>query len=355
MRHAMRSIGVVASCAVLISAAAASGQDWPQWLGPNRDGKASDFAAPATWPKALTQKWKAKVGLGDATPALVGDKLYVFTRQGDDEVLLCLNAADGKEIWRNKYAAKAPSGPSARQHAGPRSSPVVADGKVITLGVDGMVSCVDATSGEKIWRKNDFPGQVPMFFTSMSPLVVDRLAILQLGGGSDGTFVAYDLASGEQKWKWTGDGATYASPVLMTVDGMKVIFGQTTKRIVALGAADGKLLWQVPFAPPGRMAYNAITPIVHEQTLIYSGQNRGFKAVKFAKKDDGIEATEVWSNPDLGPKFSTPVLKDGLLFGLSDKGKFFCVDAKTGKTAWTDAQATEPTARSWMRARSSSR
>ena len=175
-----------------------------------------------------------------------------------------------------------------------------------------------------------------MFFTSMSPLVVDRLVILQLGGGRDGTFVAYDLATGEQKWKWTGDGATYASPVLMTVDGTKVIFGQTDKRVVALGAADGTLLWQVPFVG-GRMAYNDITPIVDGQTLIYTGQGRGIKAVKFAKKGDGIEATQVWSNPDLGPKFSTPVLKDGLLFGLSDKGKFFCVDAKTGKTAWTDS------------------
>ncbi|MGO9112293.1 MAG: PQQ-binding-like beta-propeller repeat protein [Thermoguttaceae bacterium] len=336
MRHAMRLIGVLASGSVLISTAAAFGQDWPQWRGPNRDGKASGFTAPETWPKALTQKWKTTVGVGDATPALVGDKLYVFTRQGDDEVLLCLNAADGKELWQNKYAAKAVSGPSAGQHSGPRSTPVVADGKVVTLGATGVVSCVDADSNKLVWRKNEFPGKWPTFYTSMSPLVVDGMAILQLGGGSDGTFVAYDLASGEQKWKWAGDGATYASPELMTVDGTKLIVGQTDKRMVALGAADGKLLWQVPFAPKGRMGYNAVTPIVDGQTLIYSGQDRGIKAMKFEKKGDGVEATQVWSNPDLGSKFSTPVLKDGLIFGLSDKGKFFCIDAKTGKTAWTD-------------------
>jgi len=145
-----------------------------------------------------------------------------------------------------------------------------------------------------------------------------------------------DLADGTQKWKWAGDGATYASPVLMTVDGIKLIVAQTDKRMIALGAADGKLLWEVPFAPTG-MAYNAITPIADGQTLIYSGQKRGIKAVKFAKKGDGVAATELWSNPQLGSQFSTPVLENGLIFGLSDGGNFFCIDAKTGKTAWTDA------------------
>lgn len=110
MRRAMRSIGVVAGCAVFINAVAAFGQDWPQWRGPNRDGKAAGFVAPQTWPKALTEKWKVTVGQGDATPALVGDRIYVFARQGDDEVLLCLDAADGKEILRDKYAAEPVTG-----------------------------------------------------------------------------------------------------------------------------------------------------------------------------------------------------------------------------------------------------
>lgn len=109
----------------------------------------------------------------------------------------------------------------------------------------------------------------------------------------------------------------------------------TEKSVVGLGVADGKLLWQVPFAVQG-MAYNAATPIVDGDTVIYTGQNRGTKAVKIEKQGDAFVATPLWSNPDVGVQFNTPVLKDGLLYGLSDKGVFFCLDAKTGKTDWVD-------------------
>ena len=93
---------VLAGCAILVLAGAALAQDWPQWRGPARDGKAGGFAAPAQWPTELTRKWQTTVGLGCSTPALVGEKLYVFARRGDDEVVLCLNAADGLEVWKEE-------------------------------------------------------------------------------------------------------------------------------------------------------------------------------------------------------------------------------------------------------------
>jgi outer membrane protein assembly factor BamB len=291
------------------------------------------FTAPQTWPKALAQKWKTTVGLADATPALVGDKLFVFARQGSDEVILCLDAGSGKELWQNKYAAEAASGPSG-SHPGPRSSPTVADGKVVTLGVSGVVSCVDAADGKTLWRNEKYK-DVPRFYTSMSPIVVDGMAVVQLGGSGDGTTVAFDLASGETKWKWTGAGPGYASPVLMTVEGVKQIVTLTDKSVVGLDAAGGKVLWQKPFAPSGR-GNNAATPIVDGQTVIFTGDGRGTKAVKVEKEGDGFTAKQIWSNAKLGTGFNTPVLKDGLLFGMSDRGNFFCIDAKTGKAAWTD-------------------
>jgi len=335
MKEGNRKIVGLAVCVVVIIASCGLAQDWPQWRGLNRDGKVSGFAAPKKWPKEFTQKWKVTVGQGDSTPALVGDKLYVFTLQDGNEVTLCLNASDGKEVWRDKYAAQAVTGAAAR-HPGPRSSPAVADGKVVTLGVAGVLSCLDAGTGKVVWRKDPFPAVVPKFFTAMSPIIVDGMVIAHLGGQGNGAIIAYDLAGGNEKWRWAGEGPEYASPALLTVAGTKQVVTLAEKSIVAVGVADGKLLWQLPFAPAMR-AYNAATPIIDGKKVIYTGAGRGTRAVKIEKEADGFAAKELWSNPDVAPQFNTPVLKDGLLFGLSNQGNLFCINAQTGQTAWTDA------------------
>src|SRR5205085_9021112 len=111
MRTANRTGCVLVACVLLAGAGGVSAQDWPQWRGPNRDNKVTGFTAPATWPKQLTQQWKTTVGLGDASPVLVGDRVYVFTREGDDEAISCLDAASGKVVWQDKYAAQAETEP----------------------------------------------------------------------------------------------------------------------------------------------------------------------------------------------------------------------------------------------------
>ena len=334
MRNVNLPKALLVTCLFLIGTSPIFAQDWPQWRGPNRGGEVSGFTAPAKWPSALTQKWKITVGASNATPALVGDKLYVFTRQGDDEVTLCLNASNGKEIWRDQYPAHKITGP-ARQHSGPRSSPAVANGKVVTLGVAGVISCLNAETGKVLWRKNPYPKLVPKFFTSSSPIIVGAAAIAQLGNAGNGAIIAFDLATGTEKWKWDEEGTEYASPVLLTVDGTEQIVTLTDKSIVGVAVADGKLLWKLPFVAARRL-YNAATPIVQGQTVIYAGAGRGTKAVKIEKKGDKFIAKELWSNPDLAPQYNSPVLKDGLLFGLSKGDKLFCINAKDGSTAWID-------------------
>ena len=224
---------------------------------------------------------------------------------------------------------------TGRPASGAQGSPAVAEGKVVTLGADGVLSCLDAATGKELWRKDEFPGVVPKFFTGMSPIIVDGMAIAHLGGPGNGAMMAFDATSGNLKWKWDAEGPDYASPALMTAAGVKQLVTLTEKSLVGIALADGKLLWQVPFPIQG-MAYNAATPIVDGDTVIYTGQNRGTRAVKIEKQADGFAAKELWSNRELGVQFNTPVLKNGLIFGLSDKGVFFCLDAKTGKTDWTD-------------------
>ena len=226
-------------------------------------------------------------------------------------------------------------GPASR-HPGPRSSPAVAEGKVVTLGVGGVLSCIDAATGNLVWRKDPFPKVVPRFFTSSSPMIVKGMAIAHLGGPGNGAVIAFDLETGEEKWRWDAEGPDYASPVLMTVEGTKQIVTLTEKSVVGIGAADGALLWQIPFLPQ-RRAYNSSTPIIDGQTVIYMGAARGSKAVRIEKQAVGFSAEEVWSNPDIAPQFNTPVLKDGQLFGLSSDGNLFCLNAQTGQIAWTDA------------------
>jgi outer membrane protein assembly factor BamB len=319
-------IGLVASTLF------ASAQDWPQWRGPDRNGKAQ-FKAPASWPKELKQQWKKAVGPGDAAPALANGKLYVFTREGDSEVLRCLNAADGNEIWQEKYETGNVTG-AAGAHPGPRSTPAVGDGKVVTYGVRGVLSCFDAAKGTVLWRKDEIKGW-PNFFTASSPIIADGMAIAQVGGAQNGTIVAYDLASGNEKWKWAGDGAAYASPVLFKNGGVNAIVAVTDKEIVAVNQADGKLLWQSPWAGRGMGGYNASTPLIDGSTLIVAGGGRGAKAFKLEKKGDELAATELWSNPERSVVFNSPILKDGRIYGISDKHEFFCIDAKDGKSFWT--------------------
>ena len=323
---------VVSSCAVLLTALACHAQDWPQYLGPNREARAK-FTAPKTWPKELGAKWKVTVGDGVASPSLLGDRLYVFTREEGGEILRCLDAASGKEIWKSEKYDVLPATPPAQGFPGPRSSPTVADGKVVTLGLRGTLSCFDADKGTLLWRKEDFKGSFPRFFTSASPVVVDGLCIAPLGGGDNGGVIAYQLASGEEKWRWNGEGASYASPVLMTVGGTKLVVAEMDRRIIALGVKDGKLLWETPFVVPGR-GYNASTPVADGSTLIYGGSGRGFTAVKLIPEGDAIVAKELWKNTDNSVQFNTPVLKDGTLFALTANSDFVCI-GKDGKTAWS--------------------
>jgi outer membrane protein assembly factor BamB len=334
----MKKINLAISATVtliIISTTNSFSQDWPQWRGMNRDSKVTGFKAPAAWPAELKQAWKVTVGFSDATPVLSANKIYLNTRQGDQEVILCLDAATGKELWKNSYAAIAVTGPSASQHPGPRGTPAVSNGKIVTFGASGILSCLDASTGKLVWRKENPTNAFPAFFTGTSPLIVDGMCIIHLGKKDDGQVIAYDLNSGNEKWKWAGEGPSYSSPSVMTIDGKKLLIVITEKNIMALGLTDGKQLWQIA-TPVQQRFYNCVSPYIDGQNIYLSGQGTGTKAIRVEKSGNEYVTKELWSNTEVGAKWNTPVLKDGFLYGFTDQKRIYCLNAATGQTAWID-------------------
>ncbi|HEV7278743.1 MAG TPA: PQQ-binding-like beta-propeller repeat protein [Pirellulaceae bacterium] len=315
----------------LAMANGAFAQDWPQWRGPNRDARVSGFEAPETWPDLLKKEWSVTVGDGVASPALVGERLYVNYREDGKETARCLDAATGKEIWRFDVPAEARRGADGG-FPGPRATPAVADGKMAILGVHGTLRCLDAETGKLLWENAEFEGDIPRFATSSSPIVVDGLCVAQLGSEERGALVAFDLNTGEERWRLAGEAPAYASPALIALDGKQAIVTPTDRSLIAVDAASGKLLWKIDYLQ-GR--YNAASPIVEGDELVYAGPTRGLTAVSLVSKDEAIDAKELWKSPEATVQFNTPVKRENLIFGLSNAGQVFCVDAETGEMKWT--------------------
>lgn len=331
-------------------------QDWPQWRGPNRDAHVTGFQPPSAWPGELKQQWKVNVGEGVATPALVGNRLFVFSREEGQEVLRCLDAETGRELWQDRYESLGATGP-AQSFSGPRSSPAVAAGKVVTVGVRGVISCLDAATGKVLWRKDDFKAW-PNFFVSSSPLIADGLCLAQLGGRDNGALVAYDLATGGEKWRCPGTPA-YASPVLVRVDGTAVVMVQTESGLQAVALADGRKLWEAaPPSPPdsgggeaggpgrrgpggrgGGRDYRATTPAVAGDLVVVLGQSA--QAWRLGRAGEELQVTSAWTNPDKPCSFASPLILDGLIFGLSGANDLFCLDRTDGRLLWS-APVTPP-------------
>jgi len=301
---------------LLIAAFTMLVSDWPEWRGPHRDGVVIE--EPQSWPEKLSLKWKTEVGIGHASPIMAAGSIYDFARQGDQETVLSIDPANGKIRWKQQYPAPYKMNPAAVPHGeGPKSTPVYANGKLYTFGINGVLSAFDAETGKPIWRL-DFKGS-PDFGTAMSPVVDKGLLIAHVPGG----LTAFDAANGTVKWAWSGDSPAYASPIVV---GDQVIT-QTHSNIVAVAAATGKLLWKIPFSTS--YDQNIVTPVVYKDNLILSGLDKGVFAVR--------DGQTIWKNKDVSMYMSSPVLSGDLLFGFSHlkKGQFFCIDARTGATLWT--------------------
>lgn len=321
-----------------LAAASVAAQDWPQWRGPSRDGVATGFSAPAAWPGALRKVWQVSAGAGHSSPVVVGERVYLFHRQGDEEVVSALDLGSGREIWRHGYPAPYSVNSAAFAHGkGPRSTPVVDGGHVYTIGVGGILSCLDAASGRLVWRKDfakEFRASSPLYGTSVSPAVDGGLLLVHVGGHDDGAFMALDAGSGAVRWSAKGDGPAYTSPVIATLAGTRQVVTQTQSHVVGLAAASGERLWAIPFTTD--YDQNAVTPVVDGDLVIYSGLDKGVQAARIVRSANAWSAQPAWHNTEVSLYLSSPVLAGGRLYGIShrQKGQFFALDPRSGRTLW---------------------
>jgi outer membrane protein assembly factor BamB len=328
-------IFVLAGLSVVVGAQNA-GPDWPQWRGPNRDGTLTSFTEPKSWPDTLTQRWKIQIGTGYATPLVVGNRVYAFSRQNENEVLRAIEPASGKVIWESTYAAPFTMNSSTARHGpGPKSTPAFANGRIFTMGMSGIVTAFDAATGKQLWQKPK-PAVEQTFHTAQSPIVDRGLMIIHVGGNNQGALTAFDPATGAEKWSWKGDGPGYGSPIIIDVDGTRQVITFSQKNLVGVDAATGELLWSTPFE--ARSTTNSITPLLYDgRTLIVSGQGKPLTAYTIAKRNNQWVVDLAWENPQLQMSFSNPVLVGDAVFSMSplNSGQFFWADAKSGKTLWT--------------------
>ena len=312
----------------------AAGQDWPQWRGPNRDGAVTSFSAPTSWPEGLTKQWKVDVGLGYATPLLVGDRIYMYTRQGEDEVMMALDAGSGEVIWRTNYPAPFDMNPATSRHrAGPKSTPAFADGRLFTLGMSGIVTAFSAETGRQLWQ-NPAPPVHPLFHTAMSPVVEGDLIIVHIGGHDDGTLTAFDVATGDIRWGWDGDGPAYGSPVVFELEGTRQVVTFTQEHLVGVSVETGELLWRRPYTT--QSTTTAQTPILYGNTVIETGRGNGITAFRVVRLGDEWTTENVWHTDEVSLHMTNGVVIDGVLFGLShlNRGQYFGLDLDTGQVLW---------------------
>ena len=309
-------------------------QDWPQWRGPARDGLIRGFKEPASWPKELTKRWNVEIGPGYATPLVVGDRLYVFTRQGDNEVLQALDPATGKTVWRTSYPAPFKMNPATAPHGpGPKSTPTFAGNRLFTLGISGIVTAFDATSGKQIWQR-PHDATEPLYHTGMSPLVAGNLMILHVGGHDNGALTAFDAATGAVRWSWAGDGPAYGSPLLFDLGGTPQVVTFTQKYFVGVSLEGGKLLWRRPYTTPSNTTSQ--TPILYKDMVIETGRGNGITAFRVAPSSGEWTTNNVWHTDEVSAHMSDAVAIDGVLFGLShlNSGEYFALDLESGKVLW---------------------
>ncbi len=309
--------------------------DWPQWRGPDRTDLSRETGLLKTWPEGGPQRvWLFRnAGLGYSGPAIVAGRLYTMGARADQEELIALDAATGKEVWAVKIGELLKNG----WGDGPRGTPTVDGDRVYALSGRGDLVCASTADGKVRWTRTmqELGGEVPSWGYAESVLV-DGQRVICTPGGSKGAIVALDKETGEPVWRSTEfmDPAHYSSVIAAEHAGVRQYIQLTERHVVGIAAADGKLLWSMDF--PGRTAVIP-TPIYHDgHVYVTAGYNAGCKLIRL---DEANKASVVYENKEMVNHHGGVILLDGKVYGHSERGGWLCQDFKTGDRAWAENAA----------------
>jgi outer membrane protein assembly factor BamB len=330
--------------------------DWPRFLGPTDDAKTTETHLLERFPEGgLKKVWEMEKGNSYTSPSIVGGKMVVFNRHGDEEVIQCLEPETGKQFWSHAY----PSSYRDRYgfNDGPRASAVIADGRVFTLGAESVLTCLDLASGTRLWQRKlaeEFD-RLPYFFGhGCAPIVYGGKVIVPLGTTDGLSVAAFDVTTGKLAWgtrhPWQ---AGYASPVIATLQGkdrLLVFAGDDSDPpvggLLAIDPENGTLLDAFPWRPDKYESVNGSTPLAvgDDRVFVSASYDKGGVLLKFTA--DG-KWEELWQNPEFGLHWATPLLLDGQLYGFHGRNEpdalFKSIEVATGKENWsTDPEFTTP-------------
>lgn len=360
---AMKFNILTATLLVLIRPSLVPAEDWPGFLGPRGDGTSLENNVNLDWPETgPAVLWKVKVGTGYSAPSVLGDRVVCHHRERQQEVVECVSAKDGSQLWSFEY--KSTYVDKYNYNNGPRCSPVLTDRWCFTLGPDGHLTCLDITSGQKIWQ-NHLPEnyELPDWFFGVgcTPILDGDTLYVLVGGQPNSGVVAFDAASGKVKWEaggrdtwqgviearsgqpyqWKGDEqvVSYSSPLIAQINGRKHLLCLMRQGLLSLDPSTGKKNFAFWFRATVHESVNAARPIVVGNRILLSAAYRQGSVV-LEVQPDGKSVTTVWENRrSLAAHWSTPIHVDGFVYGFSGRnqsdGELRCIDFETGELKWS--------------------
>jgi outer membrane protein assembly factor BamB len=305
---------------------------WTSFRGPERDGHYRQQPVRTDWGRVLTPLWRQPVGGGFASFVIADGRAFTIEQRRDREVAAAYDLATGRELWTSAWNAL-----FQENGDGPRATPAWHDGRLYVLGATGEFRALDAATGRTLWRTDilaDAGAENLDFGTSASPLVVDNTVVVLPGGANGQSVVAYDRQSGNRVWGALDDRATYSSPMVVTLAGVRQILTFTATRLVGLSPENGRLLWEFPWENDNDV--NASQPLIAgpDRVFISSGYGADAAMLQLAAGADGqLTVRELWRTNRMNNVFTSSVLHDGFIYGL-DESILACIDASNGELKW---------------------